>query len=90
MLRALKRVLGGQESAQLLPARERRQLQIAADVLVHEARRADYDEDDNQETDAGSLPWATPSASSAPRPASSSPRDAREPSISRASMRPSP
>jgi hypothetical protein len=36
------------------------------------------------------LPWATPSASSAPRPASSSPRDAREPSISRASMRPSP
>jgi uncharacterized tellurite resistance protein B-like protein len=54
MLNALKRVLGAaQEDNRALPAHERRQLQLAVAILVHEARRADYHEGDNKESDAG-------------------------------------
>jgi uncharacterized tellurite resistance protein B-like protein len=46
LLKAIKRVLGGaREEARAVPAYERRQLQLAVAVLVHEARRADYAED---------------------------------------------
>ena len=59
ILRALNRVLGaGHESSRVLPAQERRQLQLAVAVLVHEVRRADYNEHDNQETDVGVLALA--------------------------------
>lgn len=42
MLKAIKRVLGAaQRDAPAAPAHERRQLQLAVAVLLHEARRAD-------------------------------------------------
>ena len=45
MLKALKRVLSGTPGdAPSLPGHERRQLQLAVAVLLHEARRADYAE----------------------------------------------
>jgi uncharacterized tellurite resistance protein B-like protein len=45
MLKAIKRALGGaQGDARPEPAHERRQLQLAVAVLLHEARRADYAE----------------------------------------------
>jgi uncharacterized tellurite resistance protein B-like protein len=45
MLKALKRVLtAAQSDTPATPAHERRQLQVAVAVLVHEARRADYAE----------------------------------------------
>jgi uncharacterized tellurite resistance protein B-like protein len=51
MLKAIKRALAAiSEDHQPLPARERRQLELAAAVLVHEARRADYAEGDAQES----------------------------------------
>jgi uncharacterized tellurite resistance protein B-like protein len=50
MLRALKRALG--ESHPVAP-RERHQLELAVAILVHEARRADYDEAHADESDAG-------------------------------------
>ena len=54
MLKALKRALGAALSeAEPVPAQERRQLQLAVAVLVHEARRADYAEGDAKESDAG-------------------------------------
>ena len=54
MLKALKRALGAApgESHPLAP-HEQQQLQIAVAVLVHEARRADYDEAHAGESDAG-------------------------------------
>ena len=54
MLKAIKRALGpAPEDSHELPAQERRQLQLAVAVLVHEARRADYDEAHLKESDAG-------------------------------------
>lgn len=54
MLKALKRALGATPSeTEPLPAQERRQLELAVAVLVHEARRADYAEGDAQESNAG-------------------------------------
>lgn len=54
MLNALKRALGAiAEESHPVPARERRQLELAVAVLVHEARRADYEEGDPKESDAG-------------------------------------
>ena len=54
MLKALKRALGATPTeTEPLAAQERRQLQLAVAVLVHEARRADYAEGDVQESDAG-------------------------------------
>jgi uncharacterized tellurite resistance protein B-like protein len=50
MLRALKRALG--ESHPIAP-HERRQLELAVAILVHEARRADYDEAHADESDVG-------------------------------------
>ena len=51
MLKAIKRALGAiSEDHQPLPAQERRQLELAVAVLVHEARRADYAEGDAQES----------------------------------------
>jgi uncharacterized tellurite resistance protein B-like protein len=45
MLKAIKRALAGaQEEPRAASAHERRQLQIAVAMLLHEARRADYDE----------------------------------------------
>ena len=45
MLKAIKRALSAvQEGHQPVPAQERRQLELAVAVLVHEARRADYAE----------------------------------------------
>jgi uncharacterized tellurite resistance protein B-like protein len=45
MLRAIKRLLEtAQAETPAAPAHERRQLQLAVAVLVHEARRADYAE----------------------------------------------
>ena len=45
MLRAIKRVFAAaQEDTRAVPAHERRQLQLAVAVLLHEARRADYAE----------------------------------------------
>lgn len=54
MLRALKRALGApaDESHPGAP-HERRQLELAVAVLVHEARRADYEDADLKESDAG-------------------------------------
>ena len=45
MLRAIKRLLEAEPAdPHAVPAHERRQLHIAVAVLLHEARRADYDE----------------------------------------------
>ena len=45
MLRAIKRLFdAAQADIREVPAHERRQLQLAAAVLLHEARRADYAE----------------------------------------------
>lgn len=53
MLRTLKRVFGAvPEDALPVPAQERRQLQLAVAVLLHEARRADYAVGDARESDA--------------------------------------
>jgi uncharacterized tellurite resistance protein B-like protein len=54
MLTGLKRALGaatGDDHS--LPAPERHHLQVAVAILVHEARRADYDEGAASESDAG-------------------------------------
>jgi uncharacterized tellurite resistance protein B-like protein len=49
MLKAIKRALtGAQEDARATPAHERRQLQVAVAVLLHEARRADYEHDSRE------------------------------------------
>jgi uncharacterized tellurite resistance protein B-like protein len=49
MLRAIKRFLAAaQADTPAVPAHERRQLQLAVAVLVHEARRADYAERDDE------------------------------------------
>jgi uncharacterized tellurite resistance protein B-like protein len=54
MLKAIKRALGtAPAESHELPAQERRQLHLAVAVLVHEARRADYDEAHLKESDAG-------------------------------------
>src|SRR5687767_477129 len=51
MLKAIKRVLAAaQAETPAVPAHERRQLQLAVAVLVHEARRADYAEGDDDES----------------------------------------
>ena len=53
MLRALKRMFdAAQEDTRAVPAHERRQLQVAVAVLVHEARRADYVEGDEESVTA--------------------------------------
>jgi uncharacterized tellurite resistance protein B-like protein len=52
VLKALKRALGAQDDPHPIPAQERRQLELAVAVLVHEARRADYAES-QQESAAG-------------------------------------
>jgi uncharacterized tellurite resistance protein B-like protein len=53
MWRAIKRALGAaQEERHSVPAHERRQLELAVAVLVHEARRADYTEGDRKESAA--------------------------------------
>jgi uncharacterized tellurite resistance protein B-like protein len=45
MLRAIKRALASaQEDTRAVPAQERRQLRLAVAVLLHEARRADYEQ----------------------------------------------
>jgi uncharacterized tellurite resistance protein B-like protein len=45
VLKALRRLLeAGPVDAHAVPAQERRQLELAVAVLLHEARRADYDE----------------------------------------------
>ena len=49
MLKALRRVLQtAPADTHAVPAHERRQLQLAVAVLVHEARRADYAEGDEE------------------------------------------
>jgi uncharacterized tellurite resistance protein B-like protein len=48
MLKAIKRALGVHEEARPAPAHERRHLQLAVAVLLHEARRADYAEADQE------------------------------------------
>lgn len=49
MLKALRRMLEpAPADAHALPAHERRQLQLAVAVLLHEARRADYTEGDEE------------------------------------------
>ena len=49
MLRAIKRALASaQGQPRPLPGQERRQLQIAVAMLLHEARRADYEEGDDE------------------------------------------
>jgi uncharacterized tellurite resistance protein B-like protein len=49
MLRAIKRVFAtAQEDTRSVPAYERRQLEVAVAVLLHEARRADYVEGDEE------------------------------------------
>jgi len=54
MLKTLKRALGvAHDESHALPAQERRQLELAVAVLVHEARRADYEEGHRKESDAG-------------------------------------
>ena len=51
MLKALKQLFeAAPDDAHALPALERRQLQLAVAVLVHEARRADYAEGHKEET----------------------------------------
>jgi uncharacterized tellurite resistance protein B-like protein len=55
MLKAIKRVFdAAQGDTRAVSAQERRQLQIAVAVLVHEARRADYVEGD-EESDTAEL-----------------------------------
>lgn len=44
MLKALRRALAGAAESRCAPAPERRQLHLAVAVLLHEARRADYEE----------------------------------------------
>jgi uncharacterized tellurite resistance protein B-like protein len=54
MLKVLKRALGvTRDESHPIPPRERRQLELAVAVLLHEARRADYQEGDVKESDAG-------------------------------------
>jgi uncharacterized tellurite resistance protein B-like protein len=49
MLKAIRRALGAvQEGHPPVPAQERRQLELAVAVLVHEARRADYAEGERE------------------------------------------
>ena len=49
MLKALKRMLeAAPADTHAVPAHERRQLQLAVAVLLHEARRADYAEGDEE------------------------------------------
>jgi uncharacterized tellurite resistance protein B-like protein len=49
VLKALRRMLeSAPADTHALPAHERRQLQLAVAVLLHEARRADYVEDDEE------------------------------------------
>jgi uncharacterized tellurite resistance protein B-like protein len=51
VLRAIKRVFtAAQEETRAVPAYERRQLQLAVAVLLHEARRADYGERSEEES----------------------------------------
>jgi uncharacterized tellurite resistance protein B-like protein len=53
VLRAIKRFLAAaQADTPAVPAHERRQLQLAVAVLVHEARRADYAERDDESATA--------------------------------------
>jgi uncharacterized tellurite resistance protein B-like protein len=51
MLKAIRRALGAQGDPRPAPAQERRQLHLAVAVLLHEARRANYDES-SEESDA--------------------------------------
>jgi uncharacterized tellurite resistance protein B-like protein len=55
MLKAIKRALGAAHEESHLPAQERRHLQLAVAVLLHEARRADYAEGESRETAAAEL-----------------------------------
>jgi hypothetical protein len=51
MWKAFKCALGAaQKDHHPVPAHERRQLQLAVAVLVHEAQRADYAESDSKES----------------------------------------
>jgi uncharacterized tellurite resistance protein B-like protein len=53
MWKAIKRAIGAaQEEHHSVTAHERRQLELAVAVLVHEARRADYTEGDRKESAA--------------------------------------
>jgi len=53
MLRAIKRVFdAAQGDTRDVPGHERRQLQVAVAVLLHEARRADYVEGDEESVTA--------------------------------------
>jgi len=53
VLKTLKRALGAAlDDPHPIPAQERRQLHLAAAVLLHEARRADYDEGHERESSA--------------------------------------
>ncbi len=53
MLKALRRALGAAlDDPHPIPAQERRQLHLAVAVLLHEARRADYDEGHERESSA--------------------------------------
>ena len=53
MLRTIKRLLSGaQAEVRDAPGQETRQLQLAVAVLLHEARRADYDEGDEESATA--------------------------------------
>jgi uncharacterized tellurite resistance protein B-like protein len=57
MLRAIKRLLEtAQAETPAAPAHERRQLQLAVAVLVHEARRADYAEGGDESVAAERAP----------------------------------
>jgi uncharacterized tellurite resistance protein B-like protein len=57
MLKAIRRALGAQSDVRSAPAHERRQLHVAVAVLLHEARRADYGES-QQESEAASAALA--------------------------------
>ncbi len=49
MLKAIRRALeGASPDTRPIPAQERQQLQLAVAVLLHEARRADYDEGEDE------------------------------------------
>jgi uncharacterized tellurite resistance protein B-like protein len=53
VLKALKRALGtALDDPHPIPPQERRQLHLAVAVLLHEARRADYDEGHERESNA--------------------------------------
>jgi uncharacterized tellurite resistance protein B-like protein len=55
MLRSLKRAFtNAQEDIQSLPGHERRQLHLAVAMLLHEARRADYEHGDHESVAAES------------------------------------